>query len=75
MEKQMVTIFVSVYNIGEYLERFFDCLDKQTFRNYKLLMIDDGAGTARARTAPRDAAVEIGGSALSEVLKKIMPPL
>ena len=40
-----------------------------------LLMIDDGAGTARARTAPRDAAVEIGGSALSEVLKKIMPPL
>ena len=43
MEKQMVTIFVSVYNIGEYLERFFDCLDKQTFRNYKLLMIDDGS--------------------------------
>ena len=24
MEQQMVTIFVSVYNIGEYLERFFE---------------------------------------------------
>ena len=43
MEKQLVTICVSVYNIGGYLERFFDCLDKQTFRNYKLLMIDDGS--------------------------------
>ena len=43
MEQQMVTIFVSVYNIGEYLERFFECLEKQTFRNYKLLLIDDGS--------------------------------
>ena len=25
------------------MERFFDCLDKQTFRDYKLLMIDDGS--------------------------------
>lgn len=43
MEQQMVTIMVSVYNIGEYLERFFECLEKQTFRNYKLLLIDDGS--------------------------------
>ena len=43
MEKQLVTIFVTVYNIAEHLDRFFDCLDQQTFRDYKLLMIDDGS--------------------------------
>lgn len=34
---------VSVYNIEGYLERFFDSIEKQTFRNYKLLMVDDGS--------------------------------
>lgn len=43
MDKGIVTIFVTVYNIGKYLERFFDCLDKQTFRDYKLLIFDDGS--------------------------------
>ena len=43
MEKHLITIFVSVYNIEKYLDRFFDCLDKQTFRDYKLLMVDDGS--------------------------------
>ena len=43
MEKHLITIFVSVYNIDKYLDRFFDCLDKQTFRDYKLLMVDDGS--------------------------------
>ena len=43
MGKSLVTIFVTVYNIGKYLERFFDCLNKQTFDEYKLLMIDDGS--------------------------------
>ena len=43
MQKTLVTIFVTVYNIEKYLKRFFDCLDKQTFKNYKVLMIDDGS--------------------------------
>lgn len=43
MGKQLVSIFVTVYNIEKYLDQFFDCLDKQTFRDYKLLMIDDGS--------------------------------
>ena len=43
MEKCPVTIFVTVYNIEKYLERFFDCLDKQTFKDYQLLIIDDGS--------------------------------
>ena len=43
MGKCPVTIFVTVYNIEKYLERFFDCLDKQTFKDYQLLIIDDGS--------------------------------
>ena len=43
MGKGIVTIFVTVYNIGKHLERFFDCLDKQTFKDYKVLMLDDGS--------------------------------
>lgn len=43
MEKCPVTFFVTVYNIEKYLERFFDCLDKQTFKDYQLLIIDDGS--------------------------------
>ena len=43
MEKGIVTIFVTVYNIEKYLERFFDCLDKQTFEDYKVFIIDDGS--------------------------------
>ena len=43
MGKGIITIFVTVYNIEGQLERFFDCLDKQTYRDYKLLIIDDGS--------------------------------
>ena len=63
MEKGLVTIFVTVYNIGEHLERFFDCLDKQTFSDYKLLMIDDGStdnslSICRAH-AEKDSRIEV----------------
>ena len=43
MSDKTVTIFVTVYNIEEHLERFFDCLKKQTYADYKVLMIDDGS--------------------------------
>ena len=38
-----LTVFVTVYNISEYLPRFFESMAKQTFTNYVLLMIDDGS--------------------------------
>ena len=63
MGKSIVTIFVTVYNIGKYLDRFFDCLDKQTFSDYKLLMIDDGStdnslSICRAH-AEKDSRIEV----------------
>lgn len=38
-----LTVFVTVYNIAEYLPRFFESMANQTFRDYVLLMIDDGS--------------------------------
>ena len=38
-----VTIIVTVYNIKEYLDRFFRCLEAQTFGDYEALIIDDGS--------------------------------
>ena len=63
MGKSPVTIFVTVYNIAKYLERFFDCLEKQTFSDYKLLIIDDGStdnslSICRAH-AEKDSRIEV----------------
>lgn len=38
-----VTIIVTVYNIKEYLDRFFHCLEAQTFGDYEALIVDDGS--------------------------------
>ncbi|MBQ6154059.1 MAG: glycosyltransferase family 2 protein [Ruminococcus sp.] len=43
MNKPIVTIFVTVYNIEEYLDRFFACLAEQTITEYEVLLIDDGS--------------------------------
>lgn len=40
----LLTVFSTVYNVAEFLPRFFDCMSKQTFRDYILLIIDDGSG-------------------------------
>ena len=38
-----VTVFTTVYNIAEYLPRFFECMERQSFSDYKHLIIDDGS--------------------------------
>ena len=38
-----LTVIVTVYNIAEYLPRFFDAMAKQTYRDFVLLVIDDGS--------------------------------
>ena len=38
-----VTIIVTVYDIKEYLDRFFRCLKDQTFGDYEALIVDDGS--------------------------------
>lgn len=43
MSERTVTIFVTVYNIEQYLDRFFSCLKAQTYTDYEALIIDDGS--------------------------------
>ncbi|MBQ1453266.1 MAG: glycosyltransferase family 2 protein [Ruminococcus sp.] len=43
MNERPITIIVTVYNIEPYLERFFKCLEAQTFSGYEALIIDDGS--------------------------------
>lgn len=42
-QKKELTVFVTVYNIAEYLPRFFRCMENQSYRDYVLLLIDDGS--------------------------------
>lgn len=39
----LVTVFVTVFNIQDYLPRFFESMEKQKFKNYKLLILEDGS--------------------------------
>lgn len=39
----LVTVFVTVYNIQDYLPRFFESMKNQSFKDYKLLILEDGS--------------------------------
>lgn len=41
--KPEISIVVTVYNIEKYLPRFFESFEKQTYKNYQILMFDDGS--------------------------------
>lgn len=43
MENPKVTIFMAVYNGEKYIKEAIDSALKQTFRNFELLIIDDGS--------------------------------
>ena len=49
MSERKVTVIVTVYNIESYLERFFDCLSRQTYPDYEILIIDDGSADNSAK--------------------------
>lgn len=38
-----LTVIVAVYNIGKYLPRFFESMIAQSFKDYKLIAVDDGS--------------------------------
>lgn len=38
-----LTVIVTVYNIAEYLPRFFEAMRSQTYEDYILLVLDDGS--------------------------------
>ena len=43
MQKPTVTIIVTVYNIEQYLDRFFENLNQQSVQDFEVLIIEDGS--------------------------------
>ena len=43
MNNPRITVVVTVYNIAEYLPRFFESMKNQTYPNYRILIVDDGS--------------------------------
>ena len=43
MENPKISIIVPVYNAERYLHRCIDCILAQTFRDFELLLVDDGS--------------------------------
>ena len=43
MSKRYLTIFVTMYNLEPFLDKFFEQVSNQTFKDYELLILDDGS--------------------------------
>ena len=43
MKQHKLTVVMTAYNIAPQLPRFFECMRKQTFSDYCLLVVDDGS--------------------------------
>lgn len=43
MEKPLISIVLPIYNIEKYLPKCMDSLEKQTYTNLEIIMVDDGS--------------------------------
>jgi len=49
----MVSVIMPVYNSKEYLENTVECMRKQTYKNFELILIDDGSNDGSSETCDR----------------------
>lgn len=43
MTNKLITVVVPVYNMGKFLPRAIDCLLSQTYKNYEIIIVNDGS--------------------------------
>ena len=43
ISKGMISIVVPVYNAEQYLSEALDCLERQSYENYEVILVDDGS--------------------------------
>lgn len=43
MEKELISVIVPVYNIEKYLPKCLECIERQTYRNLEIILVDDGS--------------------------------
>lgn len=43
MEKALISIIVPVYNAVDYLHQCLQGIQRQTFRNFEVILVDDGS--------------------------------
>ena len=63
MENQTFSIIVPVYNVEQYLENCINSVLNQSFRNFQLILVDDGSkdssGEICDRFAQKDRRVKV----------------
>jgi glycosyltransferase involved in cell wall biosynthesis len=73
MAKSKVSIILAVYNSEKYLEKFFSSLFIQTFKDYELIIVDDGSSD-NSRAILDRLILENTDRAVSCVTQKNMGP-
>ena len=43
MSAHKVTVVVPCYNGGRFFDQMFECLDRQIFRDFEVILVDDGS--------------------------------
>ena len=43
MEKFLVSIIVPVYNVEEYIAKCIESIQRQTYKNLQIILVDDGS--------------------------------
>ena len=55
METELISVVVPIYNVEQYLEKSITSIQKQTYQNLEIILIDDGSTDSSGQLAERIA--------------------